>query len=140
MKDHPSSIDKEAKLTISMDGQVVAKYCDCCKRYTKGASAHFTTEHKGSGKDEAKPNDVSPTASLAAIDDCPVLFRCEVPNYDTPVVPSGDLNLAAADDDDSVDSCYHAFFAVGSSPDVEPPLPSDGPTPCHLNFYRGQGR
>ena len=138
-------------MTICLDGQVVAKYCDRCKRYTKGDSAHFTTEHKGSSKDEAKPNEISPMASLAAIEDCPVLLRCEVPNYDTPILSTGDLNLAAAQDDDSIDSTYNAFFAAAPGPTstttslTDDFALSDAVYPgwsdwwAHLKEYRGQG-
>ena len=33
--------------TISVSGKILAKYCRHCGRFSKGASAHFTTEHQG---------------------------------------------------------------------------------------------
>ena len=67
------------------------------------------------------------------------MMRCEVPDYDTPVLVHG-YNGVADNDDDSVDSCLNAFMAIGS---VQAP-PSDtnpfaGCTGLNLNFYRGQG-
>ena len=46
MKNHPSSINDDAKLTVTVNGQVVAKFCKQCNRYTKGSSMHFTTKHR----------------------------------------------------------------------------------------------
>ena len=135
-----------------MEGQVVAKFCNKCKRYTKGASAHFTSEHKSKGgtKTEAKPTDVSPSASLAAIDDAPALLRCEIPDYDTPTLGQRD---AFSDDEASIDSTYNAFVAAAVPPSSDTKL---NPEPVdelmvpymaypdysdwwsHLNEYRGQ--
>ena len=46
LKNHPSSIEDDAKLTVTVNGKVVTKYCKQCKHYTKGSSTHFTTKHK----------------------------------------------------------------------------------------------
>jgi Zinc knuckle len=149
MKSHPSSVSDDAKLTISMDGQVVAKYCTKCKRYTKGASIHFSSEHKGgTGSDstEAKPAEVSPSASLAAFeDDAPALLRCEVPDYATPALGFRDFDS----DDSSVDSCCGAFLA-SAGPNPSPSLVDPSLLPFmvypewsawwnHLKEHRGQG-
>ena len=146
LKELPSSVEDDAKLTVTVNGKVVAKYCKRCKRYTKGSSAHFTTEHRGKSSTQVSTTTASPTASLAAIDeapedvDSPALFRCEVPDYDTPV-----LVHRESSSDSSLDSTYQAFVAATTDPDQVPLVQdshSEEGAPLWywwaLNEFRGQ--
>lgn len=41
------NIPDEAQYDLKIDGKIVAKYCRHCGRFVKGASQHYTPEHKG---------------------------------------------------------------------------------------------
>ena len=114
-----------------------------CKRYNIGGRAHYTSRHKDRKPKSAsndKSSDASATASLAAIDDQPAMMRCEVPDYDTPVLAQS-YNGYADVDDASVDSCLNAFLAAGSVASYADPPATVTPVVTHgltLNFCRGQ--
>ncbi len=79
-RDH---IPDDAQFTVSVGGKVVAKYCRHCGRFTKGASAHFTPEHKGARRYAYKGG---PTSSPAP---APTPASSSVP------VPSAGGNMAS---------------------------------------------
>ena len=115
LKTHPLSKDDGAKLTVAVNGQVVAKYCKQCKGYTKGSSMHFTTKHRGKNSNAQVSTTASPTVSLAAVDevhedvDPPALSQCEMLDYDIPI-----LAHSKSSSDSSLDSTYQAL--------LQPPL------------------
>jgi len=110
----------------------VAKYCNHCRRFVKGHSAHYTTEHAGpipGTKPYAAPGPkqhavtppsnptlqsptnppTQPAAALASLPSAPPtiarpsLFRCEIPDYDTPHSP-------LSHSFDQAPSSYNAFY------------------------------
>jgi hypothetical protein len=134
-----STVPTDAKFEVSFKGKIMAKYCHICGRFGKGNKAHYTAEHKSAriappatpdppvaapvaALAEALPP-VPPQATLAAIS--PLLMRCEVPDYDT---PSYHHHVHFAyDDDESVDSTYHAcsaFMAFAPPPEEPPDSPA----------------
>ena len=85
-------------------------------------------------------------ASLAALDDAPALFRCDIPDYETPALSLCDND---ADDDVSLESAYNAYVAAAVPPtpmDHEPfdemmfPYVASHWSYCwsHLKEYHGQ--
>lgn len=66
------NIPDDATYDIKLDGKIVAKYCRHCGRFSKGATAHYTSEHKGTrlnfkyvGPPPAAPS--APAAATAAV-------------------------------------------------------------------------
>ena len=130
----PRPVPPESKIDVMFKGVIVAKYCGMCRRFVKGAKAHYTIDHEpkrsGSKSSGSKPADappstpapaaalaetpaVAPQATLATIS--PLLMRCDAASYDTPFLGA----LAYGDDDDaSVDSAYHACSAFMAFTDV----------------------
>jgi len=127
----PRNIPEGARYDIVLEGKVVAKYCNHCRRFIKGHNSHYTTEHTGprqsrfkskaapSGPSVAAPGD-PPGPAIAAVASLPLaetplfqaapptltspsLFRCELPDYETPSAPSSHLP-------DRVPSDYNAFL------------------------------
>lgn len=41
------NIPDDATYDIKLDGKIMAKYCRHCGRFSKGVTAHYTSEHKG---------------------------------------------------------------------------------------------
>jgi len=128
----PKLIPLEARHDIIVDGQIVVKYCNHCRRFVKGRSAHYTTEHVGplpgtkpSTAPRTKPYSAAPpsnpvlhsptnppsqlTAAVASLPGAPPIIthsslsRCEIPDYDTP--PSPSLHSV-----DRAPSDYNAFY------------------------------
>ena len=137
-KSLPSNITDSTQLEIKLDGEVVARYCNKCKRYRIGATSHFTSGHKGRSKDKGGGSDASATASLAAIEEQPAMMRCEIPDYDTPVLVQG-YTGAVDNDESSVDSCLNAFMADVEVSDTPSAVNHVVPNGLTLNFFRGQG-
>jgi hypothetical protein len=117
-----SDVPSDAKHEIVYKGKSVAKFCGICKRFLKGAKAHYTEDHRGKrnakseGTTDSTPE--SPSGQLAAI--APSLMRCEVPDYSTPsTVWYGALEN---EDDASVDSACLAFMAFAPDESPHPPV------------------
>ena len=66
------------------------------------------------------------------------MMRCEIPDYDTPVLVQG-YTGAVDNDDSSVDSCLNAFMADVQVSDTPSAVNHVVPNGLTLNFFRGQG-
>lgn len=97
------AIPDDAKYDIEIDGEVKAKHCHHCGHFSKGASAHYTFEHKGTQSFPFNPQATmaaipSPSGSCSA---SPLPFeehtfiRCHDTSYDLPATPTG--NVAQVD-------------------------------------------
>jgi hypothetical protein len=103
-----TTISDDAKLTVKMNGKVVAKFCKKCNRFMRGKAMHFTSEHrskKANGGSPAQPTEApveQPAADLAVAGDLQVpLMRMEDVNYDTPFI-----RPRHSDESSSEDSAY----------------------------------
>ena len=113
----PATVVDSAKLDVKMDGEIVAKYCNKCKRYTIKNGGHYLFEHTSSrsmaSTNKGGSSVVSATTSLAAIEEHPAMMQCKIPDYDTPALVH---ELHGVTDDCSVDSCAHAFLLLAPHP------------------------
>lgn len=105
-----TAIDATAEHSLSMDGKVVGKLCIKCKRFTKGSTMHFTSEHRGGRT--APPGGGAPPArgNLASFDRSPTPPPAPAATGHFPAAATVDYGFGHVDDDDSdSDSAYEAF-------------------------------
>lgn len=90
------NIPDDAEYSVPMDGEIVAKYCRHCGRFTKGASQHYTKAHTGTrlqfayqGPASAPSPTVAPApvvaAALANLSPTGTPTFADVPQIDTQV-------------------------------------------------------
>ena len=109
----PATIDNDYKHELKLDGQVVAKYCNKCRRFNKGKNAHNTSEHtpaRPKANMAASPTPMVDTPAPAPPTQPMVNF---VPCRET-VYDFGNMHCRSDEDDDdgSVHSAAQAFFCA----------------------------